>query len=257
MTSNHTNYKARLNVAPETTPLEIRLPSTFPLPGEALFHSPPALPRTLLQLEWALSATVADLQEITNIIRSDIGLTAQLLRLAARETGVSLDRFVAIDEIVVNVGLEKLRALAAATGALPPDRTSRAGLSARERFWMHSRLTALVAEELAGRSSEIRPDHAYLGGLLCHLGDLSSLLDPISPDSDAAVSRQIGYRMANAWGFPHHLAEVIGGDREVCLTRESRVLLDIVTAADVWAFRLESLAARESKRPRPRIHLVD
>jgi hypothetical protein len=233
MIAKHTNYKARLDVAPETTPVEIRLPSTFPLPGEALFHSLPALPRTLLQLEWALSATVA------------------------RETGVSPHGVVAINEIVVNVGLEKLRALAAETDALPADCTSCAGLSARERFWMHSRLTALVAEELAGRSSEIRPDDAYLGGLLCHLGDLPSLLDPVSPDADAAVSRQIGYRMANAWGFPHHLADVIGGDREVCLSRESRVLLDIVTAADVWAFRLESLAARESKRPRPGIHLVD
>jgi HD-like signal output (HDOD) protein len=255
MFTNQTNYKARLDVAPETTLVEIRLPSTFPLPGETLFHSLPALPVALLHLEWALSATVADLQDITNIILSDIGLTAQLLRLAARDEE-SRGGVVAIRDLVVNVGLEKLRALAAGTEALRADRNGRAGLSACERFWMHSRLTALVAEELAGRSSEIRPDDAYLAGLLCHLGDLPSLLGPIPPDSDAADSRQIGSRMASAWGFPHDLADVIGGDREVCLTGESRALLDIVTAAEIWAFRLEFLAARESERPRPGIHLV-
>jgi HD-like signal output (HDOD) protein len=256
MLANQTNYKARLEVAPETTLVEIRLPSVFPLLGETLFQGLPALPRTLLRLEWALSATVANLQDITNIIRSDVGLTAQLLRLAARETDGAREEIVAINDIVVNVGLEKLRILAAGTDALPADQSSRSGLSARERFWMHSRLTALVAEELAGRSSEVRPHDAYLGGLLCHLGDLPPLLDPLSPDSDATVARQIGYRMANAWGFPHDLADVIGGDREVCLSRASRVLLDIVTAADIWAFRLELLAARESERPTPRIHLV-
>lgn len=255
MFTNQTNYKARLEVAPQTTLVEIRRPSTFPLPGEALFPTLPALPLALLHLEWALSATVADLEDITNIIQSDIGLTAQLLRLAARDEG-SGGGVVAIRDLVVNLGLEKLRALVAGTEALGADRNSHAGLSACERFWMHSRLTALVAEELAGRSSEIRPDAAYLAGLLCHLGDLPLLLRPLSPDSGAADSRRIGYRMANAWGFPHDLADVMGGDRELCRTGESRALLDIVTAAEIWAFRLEFLAARESERPRPRIHLV-
>ena len=257
MFANQISYKVRLDIAPETAQVEIPDPPVFPLPGETLFHSLPALSRTLLQLEWALSAAVADLQDVTNIIRSDVGLTAQLLRFAAMDTEGSRGGVVEIRDIVVNMGLRKLRALAAGTEALRADRNSRAGLSACERLWMHSRLTALVAEELAGRSSEIRSEDAYLAGLFSHLGDLPSLLGLVSRDLNGADSCEVGSQMANAWGFPHALADVIGGDREVCLTRESRALLDIVTAADIWAFRLEFLAARESERPKAGIHLVD
>src|ERR1700733_13511432 len=96
MFPNQKNSKVRLDVAPETSLVETAVPPVFPLLGETLFHGLPALPRTLIHLEWALSATVADLQDITDIIRSDIGLTAQLLRLAAREPEGSREGAVAI-----------------------------------------------------------------------------------------------------------------------------------------------------------------
>lgn len=246
MFAKDTNNKARLTVAPQQSLVGIPQSSTFPLPGEAEFPSPPAMPNALLRLELSLPEYIADLPEITNIIRSDIGLTAQLLRLAAREIEESPDRVVGISEIVVHVGVEKLRALVAGTKTLPDHIRSHARSTVRKRFWMHSRLTALVAEELAGQSSEVRPEEAYLAGLLSHLGDLPVLLGWTSTGSPAADHHLIGYRIAKSWRFPRILADVIGGDREVCLTHKSRALLDIVTVADIWASRLEFLAARES-----------
>ena len=257
MSSNQTNHKARLAVAPETSLVEILRSPTFPLPGETQFQGAPASPQALLQLELSLSAFVADLQEVTNIIRSDIGLSAQLLRLATKENGGLSDKIVAISEIVVNVGVEKLQALVARTETLQADCSTHPELGACERFWMHARLTALVAEEIAGQSSDIHTENAYLAGLLCHIGELPSLLGRALPGSDAPDTRQVGYRMASAWGFPCDLADVIGGQREACRTPESRALLEIVIAADLWAFRLESLVASESGRSKPRIHLLD
>jgi|HubBroStandDraft_1064217.scaffolds.fasta_scaffold00132_35 HD-like signal output (HDOD) protein len=245
MFAKPTTYKTRLTIAPQQSLVEVARASMFPLPGEAEFPSPPALPNALLQLELRLSAPVADLSDITNIIRSDVGLTAQLLRLAAREIEESPDKIVALSEIVVHVGVEKLGALAARTKALPHF-SSHAGPSVSERFWMHSRLTALLAEELAAPCCEVSREEAYLAGLLFHLGDLPSLMGWKPASSNAADSRHVGYRMARAWGFPRALADVIGGDREVCLTREARALLDVVTDADTWASRLEFLVARES-----------
>ena len=256
MLANQTSDQARPAVVSDLS-LESRPATSFPLLGEAQFSSPPALPSVLLRLEWLLSEFVADLQGITNLIRGDIGLTAQLLRLAARETEGSPDTVVAISDLVVNVGLEKLRALVARTNPLPDDLSGDPGVKACERFWMHCRLTASVAEELAGRSPGIRSEDAYLAGLLCHLGDLPSLLGQVAPGSDATDTHELGYRMASTWGFPHILAEVIGGDRKAGFARESRALLDIVTAADIWACRLEDLAKREAKKPQPRIHLVE
>jgi HD-like signal output (HDOD) protein len=231
--------------------------STCPPLGEAEFPGPPAMPLALLRLELCLSAPVADLQDITNIIKSDIGLTVQLLRVAAREIEESPDRVVTISAIVVQVGVERLRALVARTRPLPVYFRSHTGLGECERFWTHSRLTALVAEDLAGQSSEVSPEEAYLAGLLYHVGDLPWLLGWATTGLVTANSCPINYRMAEAWRFPRALADVINSDPKACCTRESRALLNIVEAADNWASRLECLAVCESEAVRLRIHLID
>ena len=257
MFANQTNCKARLAVAAQQSLDAVPRSSTFPPLGEPEFPGPPAMPIALLRLELCLSAPVADLQDITNIIKSDIGLTVQLLRVAAREIEESPDRVVTISDIVVQVGVERLRALVARTKPLPVHFRSPAGLGECERFWTHSRLTALVAEDLAGQSSEVSPEEAYLAGLLYHVGDLPWLLGWATTGLVTANSCPINYRMAEAWRFPRALADVINSDPKACCTRESRALLNIVEAADNWASRLECLAVREWEAVRLRIHLVD
>jgi HD-like signal output (HDOD) protein len=253
MFANPTEYKARLTVAPQPTLVGRSHPSIFPLPGEVEFPSPKCMPNAVLQLDLWLSAFVADLQHITNIIRSDIGLTAQLLRLAAGTNGVSTGRIVAISDIVVDIGVEKLRALVAGTRTLPNRIGSQEGSTACDRFWAHSRLTALIAEELACQSFEVNPEEAYLSGLLCQVGELPSLLHWDTTYSNTEDSRDLGRQIAKAWGFPRDVVDVIGADREMCRTRESLTLLDIVTDASVWASRLECLAERESEAVRAEI----
>src|SRR5271165_1870508 len=212
MFANQTNYKARLTVAPQQTLVGVSRAPVLPLPGEAEFPSPPAIPSALLRLDLWLAEFVADLADITSIIRSDIGLTVQVLRLAAHEIEKSPRRVVPIGEIVVDVGVEKLRTLLAGTGILPDRGGNNPGASVCERFWAHSRLTALVAEELARQSSTVSSEEAYLAGLLCQLSELPSLLGWVTTLSDGHDSRQIGRRMAQSWGFPRDLVDVIGGD---------------------------------------------
>ena len=250
MFANHTNYRARLAVALQPSLVEVSRSSAFPLPGWAQFPSPPAMPNALLRLDLWLSAFVADLQGITNIIRSDIGLTAQVLRIAACEIEESRGKNLSISEIVVLVGVERLRALVAATESLPGRFKGYPESEACERFWTHSRLTGMVAQELAYRSCVVSAEQAYLAGLLCHLGDLPSLLGWEITETDAMDSRQIGRHMAQAWGFPRDLVDVIAGDRDACRTENSCALLAAVTEADIWASRLEFLAARESESVR-------
>ena len=248
MSADRNNLKIRLASANQQFPVDSTRSSTFPLPGEAEFSGPPAMPNALLRLELSLSAFVIDLQDVTNIIKSDVGLTVQLLRLAARTTEQSKGKIGAISEIAIQVGVDGLGALVAQTEPLPDHFRSHTGLSASERFWMHSRLTALIAEELAGQSSEVAPGEAYLAGLLCHVGDLPSVLGWAAADSGTTDSRNTGYRMAKAWELPCALTEVIGGYGEVCRTPESRTLLDLAEAADHWASRLEFLATRAARR---------
>jgi HD-like signal output (HDOD) protein len=253
MPLNRKSFEARLSFTPQPAMVAGSRSSIFPLPGESQFPSPPALSNALLQLELCLSASVVDLQDITNIIRGDIGLTAQLLRLAASELEESPSRVVPVSEIILQLGVNKLKAMMARTRPLPGDSANSAGSNACVRFWMHARLTALIAEELASRSSEVHPEEAYLAGLFYHLGDLPPVLG-WTLGSDA-TSRHIGYRMAKAWGFPQTLVDVIAGDRELALGK-SRVLLDTAESADGWASRLRFLATREGSEARLETCLV-
>lgn len=246
MVAARTSPKLRLVSSTQQHPVYSH-PSRFPLPGEAEFPGPPAMPAALLQMELCLSASVVDLEQITNIVRSDAGLTIQLLRLAAREAEASPD-MIPIGEMVVQVGVEKLGALVAHTEPLPGHLRCPAGASPCEQFWARCRVTALIAEELAGQSSEVAPESAYLAGLLCHIGRLPSILGWATACPDTGDSSYIGYRMAKSWGFPAVLTDVIDGYREVKRTRESQALLDIVEAADTWAARMEYLAARDAMR---------
>jgi HD-like signal output (HDOD) protein len=249
MFAKQTDYKARPMVALQQVLVEFPLSPTFSLPGEAEFPSPPALAHSLFHLELRLTDSVCDLQAITRIIRNDVGLTAQLFRLAARTIEESPSKISAISEIIIEAGTQNVAALVAHTRSLPDRLTRHAGGNAAERFWMHARLTALIAEELAGQSSgqssKVRQEEAYLAGLLFRLGDLPSVLGWAAIDCTAADSREVGVRMAKAWGFPRSLTDVIGGDRDVCGAHGSLALLDIATDADIWASRLESLAERE------------
>jgi HD-like signal output (HDOD) protein len=253
MSLNRKSCEARLSYTPQPAMVAGSRSSIFPLPGESQFPSPPALSNALLQLELCLSASVADLQDVTNIIKSDIGLTAQLLRLAAAEIEGSPSRIVPVSEIVLQLGVNRLKAMMARTKPLAGRSANFAGSNACTSSWMHAKLTAQIAEELAGQSSEVHPEEAYLAGLLLHLGDLPRILG-WTLDSDAAP-RHIGYRMAKAWGFPQTLVEVIAGDGELAL-RKSRVLLDIAVSADGWASRLKFLAAREATEASPETCLI-
>jgi HD-like signal output (HDOD) protein len=249
MFAKQTDYKARPTVALQQVLVEFPLSPTFSLPGEAEFPSPPALTHSLFHLELRLTDSVCDLQAITRIIRNDVGLTAQLLRLAARTSEEAPSKISAVSEIVVEAGAQNVAALVAHTRSLPDRLTRHAGGNAAERFWMHARLTALIAEELAGQSSgqssKVSPEEAYLSGLLFRLGDLPSVLGWAAIDSTVANSREVGARMAKAWGFPRALTAVIAGDRDICSAHGALALLDIATDADIWATRLESLAERE------------
>src|ERR1700689_5354026 len=99
------------------------------------FPLPPAMPDAVLLLRLLLSSHIADLHAITDVIRNDVGLTAQLFRLAAIERSGRPSSTLNVGDLVVQIGLDKLKIMAAETrpNPLPPQH---AAPQARERFWM-------------------------------------------------------------------------------------------------------------------------
>jgi HD-like signal output (HDOD) protein len=200
---------------------------------------PPAMPDAVLLLRLLLCSQVADLHAITDVIRNDVGLTVQLLRLAAMERSGRPTSVLSLGDLVVQIGVEKLKGLAAET-RLNPLHPQNAAPQARERFWTHSRLTARISEELAGEATAAGREAAYVAGLLRHLGALPALLGWELPGWTPGSLGEIGYRMAKAWHLPPVLADVIRGDDRACTSQKAYSLLRLVNMADERAVRWES-----------------
>jgi HD-like signal output (HDOD) protein len=200
--------------------------------------APPVTPKVLVLFQLLLSNHIADLSAITEVIRSDIGLTVQVLRCAAEE-GYSRELdFVEISDVVVHLGLEKLKRLADETMVMAIHPKGIAGLRTFDRFCAHARLTALIAEELAGETASVRQEEAYAGGLLRHLGALPFVLGWKIPELEEVETGEIGYFLARLWCVPSRLANVVRGNREMC-DPHTLPLFDLVNTADKHAFRLE------------------
>jgi HD-like signal output (HDOD) protein len=206
------------------------------------FPLPPAMPDAVLLLRLLLSSHVADLHAITDVIRNDVGLTAQLLRLAAQERGGRPTSILNVGELLVQIGLDKLKALAAQT-KLNPLHPQHAAPQPRERFWMHARLTARICEELAGETTCANRNAAYVAGLLRRLGTLPALLGWAIPEWIPHTPGEIGFRMAKVWQLPAILADVIRGDDKACTSQKAYALLRLVNVADERAARWESVGA--------------
>src|SRR5262249_46457677 len=137
-------------------------PSDLPLP--------PAMPKGALLLRMLLSTYAVDLQAITEVITNDVGLTVRLLHLAGVERLRSSK--LSLAEIVVQIGLAKLRTLAEQTTLLPAS----PGTDPGDHFWAHARLTAHIAEELSIQESSAVREMAHLAGLLRRLSALPEFL---------------------------------------------------------------------------------
>jgi len=190
------------------------------------------MPGAVLLLELRLASNVADLNAVTGLIRNDMGLTVELLRLDFREPRRRRAGFASMAELAVDLGLEKLRAMAAGATLLCCQAPGKAVFQACREFWRRARQTAQIAEELAGGQSAAIRETAYVAGLLCHVGMLPRLLGWPVPGIDSADSADIGFQMAKTWKFPSLLVEVIRGDLEACTSPQARGLLRLINAAD-------------------------
>jgi len=77
-----------------------------------------AAPHAAARLQLLASSSVADLEAITSIIRDDLGLTIRLLQLAEQTLEENAGNL-SLEELVIHLGLEQLRRMAAETALSP------------------------------------------------------------------------------------------------------------------------------------------
>ncbi len=205
----------------------------------------PVLTTTVLRLEKLLGENAPDLNAIGTVVRGDLGLTIHLLCLSKEELIESQGEGVlpSIEEIVVQLGIEKLQKLLKNIPVLTEHPSGEIGVNVCARFWMHSHLIALIAEELAVGESDITPGDAYLAGLLHQIGKLPILLGWRIPEFEATELGELGYALARAWNFPTILASVIRGHEEATDSLSSYLLWKISNSATEWVQLMEMMLA--------------
>ena len=203
------------------------------------FPFPPAMPGTVAFLELLVASNVADLEAITALIRDDVGLTVQLLALAFGEAWQGPTSRLRVEELVVHLGLEKLRLMVAGTRVLSSPPAGDRAFRACKEFWIRSRRTARTAEALAAGTSAADRETAYIAGLLCRIGMLPALLGWEVPGIASLTPAEMGSHMLQAWNFPPVLVEIIRGDEQACTSVRTRRLLRLIRAADRQAFAAE------------------
>lgn len=89
------------------------LPPNCGLSGSHDIIPIPASAEAVAQLQLLASSHIVDLEAITNVIGNDAGLRIQVLQLSARKCRKEAESISSLSELIVFLGLEQLRIMAA------------------------------------------------------------------------------------------------------------------------------------------------
>lgn len=211
----------------------------------------PTLPTYVMELNALLKSQPVDLKKVGKVIRTDPGLSAQVLRVCNSPLFGLRRRVINIEEAAILLGIERLRTLVLtcsvmqfASKGLPKEQLT--------AFWQHSFLTALLSERIARQTDYSEKEQAYLGGLLHDIGQLPLwmlVMEEVDggrnppPDNwtdNVALEHEyfgmdhskVGRWIAVAWNFMPSFFDVFEFHHEIGKATHDPYLVGIVAAAD-------------------------
>ena len=184
----------------------------------------PAVAQRVLAL---VSQENAGIHELGELVKMDPSFSAELLRYANSALFGVRREVKSLAHAIIMVGMDRVKAMATFVAVNRMVRSS-VSVAALRKVWIHSLVTALIAEE-ASRVSKVARDSAYTAGLLHNLGTLG--LMSAFPDEYSRmleVSNDFGFDLlqterdlfeidhcaagaylAQDWNFPDELAAAI------------------------------------------------
>jgi putative nucleotidyltransferase with HDIG domain len=194
----------------------------------------PAVAQRILSL---VNQPDANLNELTGLVKFDPSFAAELLRFANSALLGSRRKVRSLPLAIIVVGLDRVKTVATLVSV---NRMVRHSVSkeALRKVWVHSLVTAMIAEEIA-RVSGVARESAYTAGLLHNLGTLG--LMSAYPDEYSRmleVSNDFGFDLlqteqdlfeidhtmagaflAHDWDFPDELAAAIAAHHDEPFSR--------------------------------------
>jgi HD-like signal output (HDOD) protein len=167
------------------------------------------------------------IQQLGDVIKTDPSFSAELLRFANSALFGIRREVKSLTQAIMLVGMDQLKTMATMVALNRMVRTS-VRIAALRKVWVHSLVTAVIADE-AARLSHLSRDAAYTYGLLHNLGTLGLMAAfPAEYLRMLEVSRDNGFEllqterdlfeidhcaagayMAQDWDFPDEMAAAI------------------------------------------------
>lgn len=210
----------------------------------------PALPTYIHELNSLLMSASVDLKKVSEIIRRDPVLSAQVIRLVNSALFGVRRRVVSIPDAAVLLGSERLRTLVL-TCSVMQFTGKRVPAKVIDAFWRHSLLVGLLSERIARWIEYFETEQAYLAGLLHDVGQLplwivateetaSGAKIPENwedrPEQEQALFGvdhcDMGRRMGTAWNFFPSLIDVFEHHHSPQKALLDPYLVGLVAAAD-------------------------
>jgi len=184
----------------------------------------PAIAHRILALA---SQEDVSIQQVGDLIKFDPSFSAQLLRFANSALFGARREVSSLSQAIIMLGLDRVKSMATFVALHNMVRNS-VGIPALRKVWIHSLVTAFVAEE-ASRAARIVGESAYTTGLLHNLGTLGLMsaypeeytrMLEVSDDFGFDLLRTerdlfeidhcaAGAYIAQDWDFPDELAAAI------------------------------------------------
>jgi hypothetical protein len=155
---------------------------------------PARLPE-LLALQHECKQPCLDLQRLAGILKEDLGLAIHFFRMAGLQFIASPSQEFNLDEWIVEMGRERLKALAFSVPAMTASDTGLAEL------WAESRLVAATAEQIAGHQRKVSRSQAYFAGLLSGISKLPKVMNPPRKNNASLSAAELILR----WELPNFL----------------------------------------------------
>ncbi len=195
----------------------------------------PSLPRTLLTIQQVATDDRSSAEDLARVILHDQALTLRVLKVvnSALYQRREKERIRTVHRAVIVMGFETVRKLALGLSVFDMmSKLSRSPLLGD--IARHSLVTAGVAQLLAEASGRVRPEEAFVAGLVHDIGKVvlcecsPRAMDSVQHDVNCGVSRlsaerrhfglthdRAGRRLAQRWQLPEDLQNLIGDHHDI------------------------------------------
>ena len=163
----------------------------------------PVLPQVAMRITERMQSPTATLAEISSLLRSDIGLSTKILRLANSSYYSVPGGVTDVAKALQYLGFTTIAQIVLTTSVFGAFRTQGSTAFPLTPFWTHSFAVGQLAE-ITARSLQLKsPSDAFVGGLMHDLGKL--ILLELQPDQ---LSKIIHLASERGISFLHAEAEL-------------------------------------------------